>query len=138
MKKKVVILAGGYSKEREISLQTGKEVFKSIKKKYRATIIDPKGDLVQKLKKIKPHVVFNALHGRFGEDGYIQSILEKEKIKYTHSGVKSSSIAIDKDLSKKIFNKYKILTPHSIKIKQSQLNKKKIQTDIKKNLNTQL
>ena len=132
MKKKVVILAGGYSKEREISLQTGKEVFKSIKKKYRAIIIDPKGDLVQKLKKIKPHVVFNALHGRFGEDGYIQSILEKEKIKYTHSGVKSSSIAIDKDLSKKIFNKYKILTPHSIKIKQSQLNKKKIQTDIKK------
>ena len=102
MKKKVVILAGGYSKEREISLQTGKEVFKSIKKKYRATIIDPKGDLVQKLKKIKPHVVFNALHGRFGEDGYIQSILEKERIKYTHSGVRSSSIAIDKDLSKKI------------------------------------
>ena len=100
MKKKVVILAGGYSKEREISLQTGKEVFKSIKKKYRAIIIDPKGDLVQKLKKIKPHVVFNALHGRFGEDGYIQSILEKERIKYTHSGVRSSSIAIDKDLSK--------------------------------------
>ena len=132
MKKKVVILAGGYSKEREISLQTGKEVFKSIKKKYRATIIDPKGDLVQKLKKIKPHVVFNALHGRFGEDGYIQSILEKEKIKYTHSGVKSSSIAIDKDLSKKIFNKHKILTPYSIKMKYSKLNKKKIQTDIKK------
>ena len=132
MKKKVVILAGGYSKEREISLQTGKEVFKSIKKKYRAIIIDPKGDLVQKLKKIKPHVVFNALHGRFGEDGYIQSILEKEKIKYTHSGVKSSSIAIDKDLSKKIFNKHKILTPYSIKMKYSKLNKKKIQTDIKK------
>ena len=132
MKKKVVILAGGYSKEREISLQTGKEVFKSIKKKYRATIIDPKGDLVQKLKKIKPHVVFNALHGRFGEDGYIQSILEKERIKYTHSGVRSSSIAIDKDLSKKIFNKHKILTPYSIKMKYSKLNKKKIQTDIKK------
>ena len=132
MKKKVVILAGGYSKEREISLQTGKEVFKSIKKKYRAIIIDPKGDLVQKLKKIKPHVVFNALHGRFGEDGYIQSILEKERIKYTHSGVRSSSIAIDKDLSKKIFNKHKILTPYSIKMKYSKLNKKKIQTDIKK------
>ena len=132
MKKKVVILAGGYSKEREISLQTGKEVFKSIKKKYRATIIDPKGDLVRKLKKIKPHVVFNALHGRFGEDGYIQSILEKERIKYTHSGVRSSSIAIDKDLSKKIFNKHKILTPYSIKMKYSKLNKKKIQTDIKK------
>ena len=132
MKKKVVILAGGYSKEREISLQTGKAVFKSIKKKYRAILLDPKGDLVKKLKKIKPNVVFNALHGRFGEDGYIQSILEKEKIKYTHSGVKSSSIAIDKELSKKIFNKHKILTPYSIKIKYSDFNKKKIQTNIKK------
>ena len=55
--------------------------------------------------------MFNALHGRYGEDGYIQTILENEKIKYTHSGVKSSSIAIDKDLSKKIFIKHNILTP---------------------------
>ena len=57
----------------------------------------------------------NLLHGRYGEDGYIQSILESEKIKYTHSGVKSSSIAIDKELSKKIFIKNNILTPKYIK-----------------------
>ena len=70
---------------------------------------------MSKLKKFKPDIVFNALHGRYGEDGYIQSILETAKIKYTHSGVKSSSIAIDKELSKKIFKKNKILTPTGFK-----------------------
>ena len=103
MKKKIVILAGGYSKEREISLNSGKEVYKSIKNKYICYLIDPKGDLNQVLKKLKPDIVFNGLHGRYGEDGYIQSILENEKIKYTHSGVLSSFLAMDKYLSKKIF-----------------------------------
>ena len=115
MKKKIVILAGGYSKEREISLNSGKEVYKSIKNKYRCYLIDPKGDLNQVLKKIKPDIVFNGLHGRYGEDGYIQSILENEKIKYTHSGVLSSFLAMDKYLSKKIFKENKILTPPSFK-----------------------
>ena len=115
MKKKIVILAGGYSKEREISLNSGKEVYKSIKNKYRCYLIDPKGDLNQVLKKIKPDIVFNGLHGRYGEDGYIQSILENEKIKYTHSGVLSSFLAMDKYLSKKIFKENNILTPASFK-----------------------
>ena len=61
----------------------------------------------------KPDIVFNALHGRFGEDGYIQSILEKEKVKYTHSGVLSSFLSIDKQLSKLIFSKNKIKIPKS-------------------------
>ena len=115
MKKKIIILAGGYSKEREISLTSGKEVYKSIKNKYRCYFIDPKGDLNQVLKKIKPDIVFNGLHGRYGEDGYIQSILENEKIKYTHSGVLSSFLAMDKYLSKKIFKENNILTPASFK-----------------------
>ena len=115
MKKKIVILAGGYSKEREISLTTGKEVYKSIKNKYICYLIDPKGDLNQVLKKLKPDIVFNGLHGRYGEDGYIQSILENEKIKYTHSGVLSSFLAMDKYLSKKIFKENNILTPPSFK-----------------------
>ena len=118
MKKKILILAGGYSKEREISLLTGKEVFKAIKKKYRTKIIDPKGNLVHMLKKIKPDIVFNALHGRFGEDGYVQSILEIQKIKYTHSGILSSSLAIDKELSKNIFKNNGILTPKFFKLKK--------------------
>jgi len=114
--KKIIVLAGGYSNEREVSLNTGKEVFKVLKKNYNAIIIDPKRDIISRIRKFKPDIVFNALHGRYGEDGYIQAILEKEKIKYTHSGVLSSSIAIDKNLSKKIFIKNKILTPRSLKI----------------------
>ena len=115
MKKKILILAGGFSKEREISLKTAKGVFKEIKKKYITKICEPDGYLVKNLRSFKPDVVFNALHGRYGEDGYIQSILESEKIKYTHSGVLSSSIAIDKEISKKIFLKNNILTPKFFK-----------------------
>ena len=93
MKKKILILAGGFSKEREISLITSKSVQKALNNsgKYITKIIDPKGDLIKKIRKFKPKVIFNALHGRYGVDGYIQSILESEKIKYTHSGVLASS-----------------------------------------------
>ena len=63
------------------------------------------------IKNFKPNVIFNALHGQFGEDGYIQSILERFKIPYTHSGVIASSLAMDKEISKKIFIKNKIKTP---------------------------
>ena len=78
MKKKIIILSGGYSKERAISLNTGREVFKSLKKKHKVKVLDPQGNLIQELRKFKPDIVFNALHGRFGEDGYIQALLEKE------------------------------------------------------------
>ena len=124
MKKKILILAGGYSREREISLKTAKGVFNAIKKKYHAKICEPNGDLIKNLRSFKPNVVFNALHGRYGEDGYIQSILECEKIKYTHSGVLSSSIAIDKEISKSIFVKNNILTPKYIKYKFNKIIKK--------------
>ena len=67
------------------------------------------------IKEFKPSVIFNALHGQFGEDGYIQTILEQFKIPYTHSGVIASSIAMDKEISKKIFKKNKIITPKHIK-----------------------
>ena len=110
---KIIILAGGYSNEREISLITAASVTKELKKnkKYKLLTIEPDGDFVKKLRKFKPKLVLNLLHGRYGEDGYIQSILESEKVKYTHSGVLSSSLAIDKEISKKIFIKNKILTP---------------------------
>tara|TARA_B100000579_G_C22804754_1_gene841868 strand:+ start:303 stop:1226 length:924 start_codon:yes stop_codon:yes gene_type:complete len=135
MKKRILILAGGYSKEREVSLITGKSVKKELDKqgKYFSKILDPKGDLIRQIRKFKPNVVFNALHGRYGEDGYIQAILESEKVKYTHSGVLSSSIAIDKEISKKIFIKNKILTPKYIKyIFKNNLNSHKILTSVKK------
>ncbi len=136
MKKKILILAGGFSKENVISLKTAKEVNKALKKKrYLTKICEPDGNLIKILKNFKPHVVFNALHGRYGEDGYIQALLETEKIKYTHSGVLSSSIAIDKDISKKIFINHKILTPKYFKFRFiEKINKKKLIQKIKKNL----
>ena len=135
MRKKILILAGGYSREREISLKTAKGVFNSLKKKYKVIVCEPSGDLIKKLRSFKPDVVFNALHGRYGEDGYIQAILESEKIKYTHSGVLSSSIAIDKELSKKIFRKNKILSPQFIKYKFKNIKKK---NEIIKKIKTKL
>ena len=102
MKKKVLVLCGGISKERLISLETGKEVAKELKKnKYQVTISEPDNNLLTNIKSKKPDVIFNALHGQFGEDGYIQTILETQKIPYTHSGIISSSIAMDKVISKK-------------------------------------
>ena len=124
MKKKILILAGGFSREREISLKTAKSVFKETKKKYITKICEPNGDLIKNIRSFKPDVVFNALHGRYGEDGYIQSILESEKIKYTHSGVLPSSIAIDKEISKKVFLKNNILTPKYFKFCFNKFQKK--------------
>ncbi len=112
MKKKVLIISGGVSKERLISLDTGQQVGKELKNNgYNVKISEPDINLPRKIYQFKPKVIFNALHGQFGEDGYIQTILERFKIPYTHSGVISSSIAMDKEISKNIFIKNKINTP---------------------------
>ena len=127
--KKILLLAGGYSNEREISLETAKSVYSELlkNKKYKLKIQEPNGNLIKNLRKFTPDIVLNLLHGRYGEDGYIQAILESEKIKYTHSGVLSSSLAIDKELSKKIFIKNRILTPRFIKFFfNKKINKKKL------------
>ena len=112
MRRSVTILLGGMSGERKISFLTGKACAIALKKKgYKVKELDAKGDFVKKLKKIKPKIVFNALHGKYGEDGYVQSILETLKIPYTHSGVFSSSLAMDKELSRIIFRKKNINVP---------------------------
>ena len=112
MKKKILILSGGISKERLISLDTGQQVAKELKKNgYKVKITEPDINLKKNIKSFKPSVIFNALHGQFGEDGYIQTILEQFNIPYTHSDVISSCIAMDKEISKKIFIKNKINTP---------------------------
>ena len=91
------------------------QVAKELKKDgYKVRICEPDNNLEKNIKIFKPKVVFNALHGQFGEDGYIQTILEKFDIPYTHSGVIASSIAMDKEISKKIFIKNKIKTPKFI------------------------
>ena len=115
MKKKILIISGGISKERVISLDTGKQVAKElIKAGYIVKITEPVSGLINIIKSYKPSIIFNALHGQFGEDGYIQTILESTKVPYTHSGVISSAIAMDKILSKKIFIKNNIRTPKYI------------------------
>ncbi len=132
-KKKILILCGGISKERLISLDTGKQVAKELKKNhYKVTTCEPDNDLFKKIKLFKPNIIFNALHGQFGEDGYIQTILETQKISYTHSGVIASSIAMDKEISKKIFIKNKILTPKYIKFNPKKNNINIIKTIEKK------
>ena len=112
MKNLIVILMGGLSGERKISFLSGKACSKAlIKKGYKVREIDAKGFFVDKIKKINPKVVFNSLHGRYGEDGFVQAILESIKIPYTHSGVLSSSLAMDKVASRDIFKKNKIRVP---------------------------
>ena len=133
MKKKILILAGGISKERLISLDTGLQVAKELKKNgYKVKISEPDNNLSKNINNFKPNVIFNALHGQFGEDGYIQTILEGFKIPYTHSGVLASSLAMDKVISKKIFIKNKINTPKYIKYSYEKNNDYLIKTIEKK------
>ena len=125
MKKRILILGGGISGERSISLKTAKAVKNCIKKKYNCKIVEPDENLTKNIDRFSPHVVFNALHGRFGEDGFIQTYLESKGVRYTHSGVLSSMMAMDKEISKKLFIKNKILTPKFQKIRTN-LNKKEL------------
>ena len=124
MKKKILVISGGISKERAISLDSGKQVAKELSRNgYIVKICEPNLKLIKIIKSFKPNTIFNALHGQFGEDGYIQTILETTNVPYTHSGVLASSIAMDKAISKKIFIKNNILTP---KFLIYSFNKKKI------------
>tara|TARA_Y100000591_G_C21744787_1_gene651341 strand:- start:234 stop:1148 length:915 start_codon:yes stop_codon:yes gene_type:complete len=112
LKKRILIISGGISKEREISLDTGEQVKRElVKNGYNVKIVEPNFELVKKIELFRPNIIFNALHGQFGEDGYIQTILESTGIPYTHSGVISSAIAMDKEVSKKLFIKNNINTP---------------------------
>jgi len=112
LKNLIIVLLGGLSGEREISFLTGKACSKALKKKgYKVKEIDAKGNFVEKIKRLKPKIVFNALHGKYGEDGFVQSILETLKIPYTHSGVLSSYLAMNKELSRILFKKKNIRVP---------------------------
>ena len=115
---------GGISGEREISFLTGKACSIALKKNgYKVVNVDAKGYFVEKLRKLKPKAVFNALHGRYGEDGFVQSILESQKIPYTHSGVFASSLAMDKELSRLIFIENNIKVPKYLLLqKKNKLN----------------
>lgn len=109
-KKHVALVMGGLSSEREVSLSSGNAVYKSLLELgHQVTKIDMGRDIALKLAEIKPDLVYNALHGTYGEDGCLQGLLEIMAIPYTHSGVMASSIAMDKQQSKHIFEAVGIL-----------------------------
>lgn len=101
---KVAVLMGGFSAEREVSLSTGRECAAALRGEgFEVVEIDAGRDLAARLAELAPDVVFNALHGRWGEDGTVQGLLEWMGLPYTHSGVLSSALAMDKDRSKAAF-----------------------------------
>ena len=130
--KNVLVVLGGTSGERAISLESGKACIKALKKKgYKVSSFDPKIKNLNLINKTKIDVIFNALHGRDGEDGIAQSYFEYLKIPYTHSGVISSFNAMNKVISKKIFIKNNIKTPKHVSIKKAEYKIKTIQKIIK-------
>lgn len=101
---RVAVLKGGFSAEREVSLVTGASCAKALREAgYSVIEVDADRDLAARLIELKPDVVFNALHGRWGEDGCVQGILEWLQIPYTHSGVMASAIAMDKTRTKEVY-----------------------------------
>jgi D-alanine-D-alanine ligase len=112
LKKKVGLLMGGLSREREISLKTGNAILKALSQKgYNVHPIDVDRSIAERLTQEKIECAFLALHGRFGEDGTIQGMLELMRIPYTGSGVLASALALHKIMAKKVFLYEKIPTP---------------------------
>ena len=107
----IAVLMGGWSAEREVSLVTGAGVADALESRgHRVTRIDMGRDVAQRLAEAAPDVVFNALHGTPGEDGTVQGMMDLMGLKYTHSGLETSVIAIDKELTKLV------LVPHGIRM----------------------
>ncbi len=102
-RKHVAVLMGGWSAERPVSLNSGRECADNLEQAgYRVTRVDVQRDIAEVLSKLRPDVVFNALHGPFGEDGAIQGVLEILDIPYTHSGVLASALAMNKEKAKSV------------------------------------
>lgn len=109
MNSHVAVLMGGWSAEREVSLSTGAACARALRDGgYRVSEIDAGPDLAIRLANLKPEVVFNALHGRWGEDGCVQGLLELMALPYTHSGVRASAVAMHKPSSLQVFRAHGI------------------------------
>ena len=113
----VLVLMGGWSSEREVSLTSGRGVAEALRERgwSNVTELDMEHDVAQRLAELKPDVVFNALHGTPGEDGTVQGLMDLMGIRYTHSGLETSVIAIDKELTKMV------LVPHGIRMPAGRL-----------------
>ena len=131
--KKVLVVLGGNSGERPVSLDSGKACIKALKSKgYVVSSFDPKFKNFNLINKQNVDVIFNALHGKYGEDGIAQSYFEYLKIPYTHSGVISSFNCMNKIISKNFFIKNKILTPKYFTLNKKEINNKVIKKLFKK------
>ena len=132
--KRVLVVLGGTSGERAVSLDSGKACLKALKKKkYNVNTFDPKFKNFNLIDKKKVDVIFNALHGKDGEDGVAQSYFEYLRIPYTHSGVLSSYNSMNKIISKRIFKKNKILTPKFFSLDKNEMKINNLRKMLKKN-----
>jgi len=120
MPKHVAVLMGGWSAEREVSLSTGRACARALEEGgYRVTPVDVQPDIARVLPEVRPDVAFNALHGRIGEDGTIQGLLEILRIPYTHSGVLASALAMQKDRAKVVMKAAGIPVPEGQVVNRS-------------------
>lgn len=127
MSKHVAVLMGGWSVEREVSLSSGAACARALEGVgYRVTRVEVGRDVAEVLAKLKPDVVFNALHGRFGEDGTIQGVLEILGIPYTHSGVLASSLAIRKDKAKMVVAAAGVPVAHGVSVSRFEAAKRHV------------
>tara|TARA_B100001559_G_scaffold317942_1_gene324066 strand:+ start:543 stop:1472 length:930 start_codon:yes stop_codon:yes gene_type:complete len=131
--KNVLVVLGGTSGEREVSLESGRACANALRRKgYKVSIFDSKKKPFSLIDKNKIDVIFNALHGKDGEDGVAQSYFEYLRIPYTHSGVTSSYNAMNKEISKKIFRRNKIKSPKHFMIYKDNFNNKILKMELKK------
>lgn len=124
MTKKVVVLMGGISAEREVSLDSGRACAEALREAgYQVSEIDVGRDMAKLVKALtpKPDVVFNALHGRWGEDGCMQGLLELMGLVYTHSGVMASALAMDKQIAKRIVAAAGVVSPKGLVVSREEL-----------------
>ena len=123
----VAIIMGGTSAEREVSIVTGKAVEEAlVSVGYKVTTIDANDSLAEKLINCSPDIVFNALHGKIGEDGCVQGLLETLQIPYTHSGVLASAIAMNKPVAKRLFKEAGLQCPEGRVLNIDELSGKSI------------
>ncbi len=111
----VAVVKGGRSVERQVSLVSGRECAAALRRVgYKVSEVDAGNDLPKELVRISPDIIFNALHGRYGEDGCVQGLFEWLELPYTHSGVQASTLAMNKDIAKKIFKSDNLPVAESI------------------------
>lgn len=118
----IAVLMGGWSAEREVSLMSGNGIADALEGKgYKVTRVDMDRNIAQVMAELRPDIVFNALHGTPGEDGRVQGMLDLMHIPYTHSGLATSVIAIDKELTKKLLMPHGIPMPNGKMVRRADL-----------------